>query len=637
MIARRHKLKTIIIVMTVTLLLSVSAYAKTVSWQNAAESFKKSGPVGQKLYIWLNITQGGNSFNYKTLVNFIKSTPEWPQLYKFRGTMEEDLASLSNYTDLELWFDKELPKTYEGIDSYTSYLLTIKKPEKAREVIKKFWIDARLNKKEVKSLHKKYSQLITYEDDVKRLDNLIWKDRYNEAEVMLRYVDENIQKVAQARVALLRGYPEANSLVDGLSMQERKEPGIVYGRVRWRRIKDNTEEAIDMLRLQPKNLPSEELWWEERNILSRRKIEDGEYNEAYNLISKHGLKHGSESYAQAEWLLGWISLRFLNQPSAAYPHFENFYQSVNSAISSSRAAYWLGRADEALNNKESAKNWYQLAAQFPSTFYGQLASEKVYGDYNPAMFFNDNVSKKAASDFKRNELVQAIKLLSKHKLTQFIDTFFVRLFLNAKTRTDYILIAQLAEEINQTRYAVEANKRLQQNLGTFMFNTGYPHLSSKTHKEADKALVHSIVYRESMFDKNAISSAGARGLMQLMPATAKSMSKKSKAAKGKFNPNNLTTNPDYNVKLGSVYIEQLVEDYDGFYPMAIAAYNAGPRNVSKWVKSFGDPRKKDVDVIDWLELIPIYETRHYVQRVMETYYIYRLKFSEKPKTVVDFL
>lgn len=628
-------LKIVIATIAAAILLSASvAYAKHPSWHEAAESFRRSGVVGEKLYTWINVTQGQSyNFSTKTMFEFINNEPEWPQMYKFREILEQDLASLSDYTDLEKWFETESPRTYEGAVSYTSYLLTIKKPDKAKKVLKDFWIKAKLDKKEVKSLYKKFSYMLKNEENSKRLRNLLWQGRLKDAETMLVYVDERTGLVGRTTIALFKGNPEANSLLNKLSKQEALDPLIIYGRLRWRRIKDNTDEAIMMLKLQPKEMEDEELWWTERNILARRKIENHKYKETYKIISQHGLTQGTEPYAQAEWLLGWLSLRFLNNPQKAYSHFENFQQSINSAISRSRASYWLGRADEALGNKDSAKNWYSLAAQFPSTFYGQLASEKVYGDYNPSMFLNDYISSSAYSQFKKNELVQALTILIRRNISsQITDCFFSKLFLNAKSRNDYLLIAKFAEEIGQTRYAVEANKRMQQNLGTFMFKIGYPKLEHSTHKESDKALIHSIIYRESMFDKNAVSSAGARGLMQLMPATAKAVSK----TKGKFNHSNLTENPAYNVKLGTMYLEQLINSYNGFYPMAIAAYNAGPRNVGKWIKLFGDPRKKEVDVLDWVELIPIYETRNYVQRVMETYYIYQLKFSNKPKTVMDF-
>ena len=137
-----------------------------------------------------------------------------------------------------------------------------------------------------------------------------------------------------------------------------------------------------------------------------------------------------------------------------------------------------------------------------------------------------------------------------------------------------------------------------------------------------------------MFDTKALSTAGARGLMQLMPATAKRMAKQVGRS---YSLDTLTAEPKYNVTLGAHYLNSLIEDYNGFYPMAIAAYNAGPGRVKEWNAKFGDPRRGEIDVIDWVEQIPFYETRNYVQRVMETYFIYRIKHGQPPRGIHDFI
>ena len=213
------------------------------------------------------------------------------------------------------------------------------------------------------------------------------------------------------------------------------------------------------------------------------------------------------------------------------------------------------------------------------------------------------------------------------------DVFFTRLLAGAKDKIDYALVAKLAHETNNIQFAVQANKDAQQKLGVFLWEDGYP-VPAVLGRDPEKALVSAIIYRESMFDKDVVSPAGAMGLMQLMPATAKET-----AQRGGFgySRQKLTQDPAYNIRLGSAYLSKLVGGYDGFYPYAIAAYNGGPSNVNSWIDDYGDPAEGKADLVDWVESIPVYETRNYVQRVLETYYMYRIRYGQEPKTIFNFV
>lgn len=613
---------------------NLPAFAETdETSQSMSKLLKDKSPVAQKLYMWLNVTLDKGSYQTPLLIDFILNSPEWPSLHKFRDKIEKNIEGNVQPLGVELWFKQYPPKTYNGFEQYVTALNTNNKSAQVKDVVSNYFADAYLSKKDNDTMMLKYKSYLTSDVINTRLDNLLWQKRYFEAGYMFPNLNESQQRIARARIALGRMTNLTDYLVGLLKSDEKTTEGIAYDRMKWRRKKDKTDGAIEMLAHQPKDSKYRELWWGERNILSRRKIEDKNYSAAYEIVSNHKLDTKDEEYSQAEWLSGWLALNYLNNPSKAYTHFENFYNSVNSAISRARAAYWLGRTDEAMNNTKSAKNWYSLASQFPSTFYGQLAAEKTGQTFTKDSFMNDTVSPDDDEDFNHNELVSAIRKLKKYGLEKHAENFFIKLFQKADTREKYILIAKLAKEVGLTKYEVEANKRLQQNLGTFMFELGYPILNNIPDKKADKSLIHAITYRESMFNPEAISHAGARGLMQLMPATAKMVSK---GAKLYYSRRNLTKDPEYNIRLGTIYLNQLVKKYDGFYPLAIAAYNAGTNNVAKWINKFGDPRKSEIDLINWIELVPIYETRNYIQRVMETYYLYNLKFEAEPKTVNNF-
>ena len=149
---------------------------------------------------------------------------------------------------------------------------------------------------------------------------------------------------------------------------------------------------------------------------------------------------------------------------------------------------------------------------------------------------------------------------------------------------------------------------------------GYPIIKLPYKSGVEPALILSVIRQESNFDKKAKSRRGAMGYMQLMPKTARELGK---ILKVNFTLAQLKNNPTLNIILGSEYLRRLIEKFDGSYVLALAAYNAGPLNVTRWMKNAGDPRKSEVDVIDWIERIPFRETRNYVQRVLENVSVYR--------------
>ena len=613
------------------ILISTPAHSAETNWQDAFGG--NPDPLAQKLLMWLNVTETGMPFDSGELIHFTLENYGWPRLYVFRDRIEKDVGASSQHPyEIAAWFDQNAPKSADGFNAYMTALLSLGQDNKARAALRKFWLDAELNKKETAALSGQYKKLFSPTDHVDRLDALLWAQRYQEAEYMLPLIDADHRKLAEARKALGRMSSKASKLVRAVPAALLNDSGLLYDRLRWRRQMNKDKDAVALLRHLPKNLPHPELWWRERNILSRRALEKKDFAGAYKIIAGHGLTSGGD-YSQAEWTLGWLSLRFLHQPGVAYRHFDNFTQAVGSAVSRSRAAYWLARAAEAMQQRESSQNWYKLSAQFPSTFYGQLSHEKLNSPVDAALFIDDQVPPEAQQAFEDSELVRVVHLLANEGLEKYADPFFIKLLNKASARIDFVLIARLAREADRPRYSVEANKQMQQKIGGFMFTEGYPLFPSMPIDDPESALIHAIVHRESMFDAEAASPAGARGLMQLMPRTAQHVSKN---IGKKFTVDKLTDNPEYNVELGAAYLQSLLEKYDGYYPLAIAAYNAGPSNVKLWIKEFGDPRNGKVDIIDWIEQIPIYETRNYVQRVMESYYMYKLRLSEEPRTVLAF-
>lgn len=590
-------------------------------------------PIAQKLVVWFYASETNVPSEPRALMRFVEDNPGWPRLFAVRRKIESVIGdSALTPAETATWFDTYPPLSYDGARAYINALLALQQNTRARAALDDFWMKATLSRNETASLVAAYKPLFGRGAMAKRLDAMLWSDRQAEAETMLAFVDPDTQALGYARLALARQAPDANSALAKVPASLQGDEGLMFERMKYRRRKDPGDSALEVLDAFKGQQAHPEKWWPEIHIMARRAIEKGDYRRAYAIATHHQLTEGAE-FAGAEWMLGWLKLEHLNDPVMAYRHFDRLYRGVGSAVSRSRAAYWAARTSERLKEMPTAQQWHNIAAYYPSTFYGQLSYIALHGRPDAKAFAEEKPDAATTAAFDRGELVRAIRLLSKVGLIRLADPFFSKLLAQATTRADFELIAKLAHDTNRLYYAVEANKQMQQDLGGFMFDQGYPLLSFKTPAEPERALIHAIIYRESMYDPQIQSAAGARGLMQLMPGTAQHIAKK----QGRdYKTDYLTDNPRYNVDIGSAYLASLVDQYNGYYPMAIAAYNAGPSRVAQWIALYGDPRDGRIDPLDWVEHIPIYETRNYVQRVLETYFIYKVKMGQPARTILDF-
>lgn len=592
---------------------------------------RQADPIAETLRFWIQTTEGDAPVSARRLMTFVTKHAGWPRLGVLKAKIERGIADegLRPHETAD-WFRRHPPESLKGLQAYTAALSALGQGEQARHAVTAFWTEAKLERGEAAAGAARYDRFLGPADHAARLDLLLWKDRLGEAEQMLPLVDSNARAVARVRIALARGQRNAPQMAAGLPPALQRDPGVLFARLRWHRRRDEDARALEILNAAPRPLPHAEVWWDEQNILARRALEEGRYARARDIAARHGLTDGPD-LAQAEWLRAWIELRFLKQAESAYPRLAVLHDKVQSAVSKSRAAYWAARAAQALHKGEDAQSWHRVAARYPSTFYGQLSLRALGAAPGAQALAVPPPGPEATAAFARKDLVRALKLLDRQGLERYFDPFFAKLLSGATDVSDYQLIARLAADLGSPRHAVQANKDAQQKLGQFLLREGYPTLPATPADGPEKALVHAITYRESMFDPKVVSSAGARGLMQIMPATAKQVSQGRRAA---YSKDRLTSDPRYNVLIGSTYLAQLIDRHDGVLPLAIASYNAGPGNVARWKSEFGVPGGRH-DPVDWIELIPIYETRNYVQRVMETWYMYRLKFGQKPLTVLD--
>jgi soluble lytic murein transglycosylase len=328
---------------------------------------------------------------------------------------------------------------------------------------------------------------------------------------------------------------------------------------------------------------------------------------------------------EAEFHAGWIALRFLNDTAAAATHFAEASTIAVTPISVARAAYWQGRAAEAAGRAAEANGFYARAAERPTTFYGQLAREKL--NLPLELRRPDPLDEAGRKGFEARLAVEGVKLLSQIGEADLALALYGDLAQSLVDPAQLEALAAIAEDSKDPRAVLAVGKTaLQRNfpLDPYAYPTiGIPSFSP-VGDHVDPAMVYAVARQESAFNPKAISSAGARGLMQLMPATAARTAKRFGMG---FDVKRLTDDPSYNAKIGSAHLGELMEDWKGSHILAFASYNAGGGNVIKWVRSYGDPRKSQVDWIDWVERIPFSETRNYVQRVMENFAVYRNRLT----------
>ncbi|MCB2081841.1 MAG: lytic transglycosylase domain-containing protein [Rickettsiales bacterium] len=619
--------------------------AKERDWEAALKvSDNADLPLLSDMILWMRyISEPAEDFN--EITRFISVRPDWPWQKSLAINAERSLTSQTQPEDMLAWFrddtaSSEIPVFREPLTSRGKYflattLMNTPSLQKTHEkqihtLMNAVWRDGNLSDEEEADFLNIYSKYLHKEDHVARIDRLIWEDKLTEAKRLLPKIDKEHRSLFEARIALKQETNGVDSKVNKVLGKFRNDPGLLYDRIRWRNKRNMHEGVRELLLRVPENISYADKFWDYRHRHIRALLAEKDYKTAYTLASKHGLYSGAD-FAAGEWLSGWIALRFLDKPQEAYQHFFKLYHAVETPISLARASYWAGRAAEANRNTQIALKWYVIASKYPTTYYGQLGTEKTSNNqlYIPAL---PRIGRQDKKRFENNALAAGAYLLHTLNMDRYAREFIKAAMHYAKTPGEKRLVAELGLSINRPDLSLNAAKVAAQE-GYIYPHAYYPAISyikqgiGNVSGAPEKALVHAISMQESMFNYSAISHAGARGMMQLMPGTARMTARN---AGIRYTPSRLTADPVYNVTLGTHHLKELLGNYRGSYILSIAAYNAGGGNVAKWLKQNGDPREmKDVDdVIDWVESIPFNETRNYVQRVMENIQLFRYSLKE---------
>jgi soluble lytic murein transglycosylase len=594
-----------------------------------------SDPLVRRMLQWRLATSAEAPLYFSDLRNALNDLQGWPGRTNMRARAEQAILDTRLSADERIGFLRQDGGPVSG-DGRIALAIALKESgqrSEAVEMARTAWREDTLTSNAAARARAEFGSNFTSDDYADRVDILLWRDQRSDARDLLSNVSAADRAVANARIAMQsrqrRGLQAAVEAVPG---SREDDPGFQFDRVQYRRRTDQPVEAMQLAaQIDPREAPlaARDDIFDERRLYVPRALRAGNYRQAYQLVTNHGLTSG-EAFADAEWLSGWLSLRFLDQPQRAAEHFAHLSENVSSPVSQSRALYWRAQAAQALGQRDEAERLLNEAARFNFTYYGQLAATR--GDRTATLSLPDTsrVSDATRNRFENRELVRALRLMAEVGAQRDFESIAFYLDDTLDDPQEIELLAQMAREQSYNRTALRSAKA-----GLFRnvvaTNAAYPLIelpsSVRSGGRPEPALVLAIIRQESEFDSGVVSHANAHGLMQLIPSTAQAQARRIGMT---YQRGALTSDPQYNMTLGSSHLADLVDDFGGSYVLAAAAYNAGSHRAREWIGDWGDPRSRSVDVVDWVELIPFAETRNYVQRVMENLQVYRYRLAGEP-------
>jgi soluble lytic murein transglycosylase len=597
---------------------SALATAQGGDWSRAyAGAATIDDPLPLKMLRWMDYARPGAPGRFPEIAEFIEANPEWPGQKALRKHVEEALAGETDAAAAE-WFKRYPPVSPTGKIREAEMMINSGDLEGGTAALRATWIALDFGPLDEKNFFARFSASLRPEDNAQRTDRLLWDGQSEAAHRMLAVLPPDYRLLAEARLALAAQAANAEALAARVPARLRSNPGLVFEQLRWRRKKDMIDAAVQILLAQRNDLVRPAAWWAERQTIARRVLAGGNAELAYRIVEQHGLIEGN-AFSEAQFLLGYIALRYMKQPARAFEHFSLILTRVDTPYAKSRAGYWGGRAAEAQGKSELAAKWYAAGADHMATFYGQLAAHQLGHDAPPRPVPEPVPDAAELAQFDNDEVVRATRIFFELGDQTHGKMFLLHMANHAKSPARLAMLANLAETSGRIDLAIAVAKRAIE-AGTPLMIHGYPVTTIPSGGTAEHSLLFAIMRQESAFERDAVSRVGARGLMQLMPATASSIAGKMQLP---FSADRLTADGIYNVLLGRAYLESLIDDFGGSYALAIASYNAGPSRVRQWIRDYGDPRGGSIDMVDWIEMIPINETRNYVQRVLENLQIYR--------------
>lgn len=576
--------------------------------------------VRRSIAEWRRLRAGRGSLS--DALRFIAEHPDWPGLSLLRRETEPNLPIGSQIEEVLTFFAEEPPQTGRGARALIAALRANGNVDAAHDRAVLTWRTMTLSERDEVALLGAYGDVLKDHHEA-RLDMLLWRSAKTGAGRMLPRVGEGWRALAKARLALRANEKGVNALIDKVPKSLQADPGLAFERMQWRARKGRSADALELLfAASPDALGEPTRWAGWRRSFARTEMRAGRSDRAYELASQHGLTGGSH-FADLEWLSGYIALTYKEDGDTALKHFLRFRSAVETPISLGRAGYWEGRAHEARGDLEAARLAYAFGAEYQTSFYGLLAAERAGISMDPALVGTAEYPDWRRADFADSSVFQAARHFVADGQRNLAEQFLRHM--TTKLSVEEIgALGDFALAADEPHLAVMIGKQAARR-GIVVPRAYFPVTSlGLVQVPVPEELALAIARRESEFDPVVTSGAGAQGLMQLMPATARAVASDLNI---RYDRGRLLTDPAYNARLGTAYLDELMEIFDGNVVMVSAGYNAGPGRPIRWMSQRGDPRRGDIDIVDWIEHIPFDETRNYVMRVAESLPIYRAQLS----------
>jgi soluble lytic murein transglycosylase len=595
-------------------------------------------PVARKLAEWIILRSDNTHPSFQRYTNFINANPSWPHAPLFRRRAENALWNdrLDDGT-VRAFFADHAPTTAKGRYMLARALLAQGDRTAAEELVRKAWREDYCSPDVEKKVIEMFGSLLTPADHKARMEQRFYAD---DVEAGLRAGERlggNELLIARARAAVIKKASSAKAALDAVPPAARSDPGYIFARVQFLRKTDKPEDAGKLIMSAPKDpqaLVDPNQWWVERRLLVRKLLDDNDAQTAYRVAREAAIPPQGNYRVDQQFTAGWIALRFLHDPATAAEHFAHIDDGTNNPHALARGGYWQGRAAEAMGKRAQAKAFYEQAAEYTATYYGQLARARLgltdLGLRGPPTFTTQE-----QNVLGNLEIVRAAEILYALDERDMLASIFAEL---GESGTDIAGMAMLAETAGK-----HGDGRAMLLLGKAAYSRGlpldyyaYPIVGLPDYPSiappVEQAVTYSIARQESHLNQKIVSPANAYGFMQVTPAAAQDTAKLFKAP---YNRARLLSDPIYNMQMGAAELSMLLRTYNGSYILAFAGYNAGRGRVRQWIAAYGDPRDPKVDPVDWAERIPIAETRNYVQRIMENLQVYRARFGGGSKLLIE--
>ena len=586
-------------------------------------------PLERTLTAWVAVRFAPIGFD--RLTAFSRDNPDWPVMAALGRRAEEALlVARKPASAVRAFFSEQLPTTAEGKVALALAVKADGGEDEAASLIRDAWRNHTFGGEIEARILSVFSGLLNQDDHRERMERFLLKENWPSAFRAASYVGKDYGLVAKARIAVAQKAQDAGKALEAVPTAFRSDGSYLLAKAQFLRRQGKLDEAIRALgevSLNAKIPAAGDQWWVERRLIARELLDRGDAYTAYAIARDHAAE-SADKRIDAEFHSGWIALRFLKHPATAASHFAKAAQFAKTPISVARILYWQGRTAEALGDDDAARSFYEKAGGYSITYYGQLARTKLgLPQVELRAIGNDGFAA-----FEALPVAQAVKRLYALGYSDIAFTLCTDLAASLADARQLDALGHLIADQGDGRTLLAVGKAAVQR-GYPMDAHAFPLLGVPTVERVgtavDGAMVYAVTRQESAFAPEVQSSAGAQGLMQLMPDTARRTARRFGVD---FDAARLLE-PAYNAKLGTAHLGELIEDWKGFPVLMFAAYNAGGGNVSKWIKAYGDPRSPKVDPIDWVERIPFSETRNYVQRVMESMLVYQHRLRSQSATV----